>query len=290
MSPPSVTDQRLQPIHVAVTGAGAGIGAATVAALVSSGARVSAGDVIPGAAQSVAAAAAAVGPGTAAGFDLDVTSTARFRAFLAAAHDRFGPLDVLVGNAGVMWVGPFADEPESVTRRQLDVNVHGIIRGARLAVPDMVARGRGHLVTIASAASRVAPAGEATYAATKHAVLGYCTALRAELRGTGVHVSVILPTVVETELAAGTAHGRVRRLRPDDVATAVLATIRRPRPEVWVPGRVAALVRLRDVLPRRLREALTRAMVPDQVAATDPAARSGYHRRMLDPDGDVKDR
>jgi short-subunit dehydrogenase len=120
-------------------------------------------------------------------------------------------------------------------------------------------------------------------------VLGYCTALRAELRGTGVHVSVILPTVVETELAAGTAHGRVRRLRPDDVATAVLATIRRPRPEVWVPGRVAALVRLRDVLPRRLREALTRAMVPDQVAATDPAARSGYHRRMLDPDGDVKD-
>ncbi|GAA0909406.1 SDR family oxidoreductase [Virgisporangium ochraceum] len=230
--------------------------------------------------------AARRGPGDAAGFDLDVTGTASYRAFLAAARERFGPLDVLVGNAGVMWVGPFAAEPEEVTRRQLDVNVHGVIRGARLAVPDMVARGRGHLVTIASAASRVAPAGEATYAATKHAVLGYCTALRAELRGTGVRVSVVLPTVVETELAAGTAHGRVRRLRPDDVAAAVLATVRRPRPEVWVPRRVAALVRLRDVLPGRLREAMVRAMVPDQVAATDPAVRAEYHRRVL---GNVKD-
>jgi NADP-dependent 3-hydroxy acid dehydrogenase YdfG len=273
-------------LHVAVTGAGAGIGAATVGALVAAGARVSAGDLVGDAARSVAGAAARRGPGDAAGFDLDVTGTASYRAFLAAARERFGPLDVLVGNAGVMWVGPFAAEPEEVTRRQLDVNVHGVIRGARLAVPDMVARGRGHLVTIASAASRVAPAGEATYAATKHAVLGYCTALRAELRGTGVRVSVVLPTVVETELAAGTAHGRVRRLRPDDVAAAVLATVRRPRPEVWVPRRVAALVRLRDVLPGRLREAMVRAMVPDQVVATDPAVRAEYHRRVL---GDVKD-
>jgi hypothetical protein len=93
-----------------------------------------------------------------------------------------------------------------------------------------------------------------------------------------------MPTVVETELAAGTTHGRVRRLRPDDVAAAVVATIRRPRPEVYVPGSVAALVRLRDALPTRLREAMVRAMVPDQIAATDPATRAAYHRRALGVD------
>jgi NADP-dependent 3-hydroxy acid dehydrogenase YdfG len=267
--------------HVAVTGAAGGIGAATVAALVAAGARVSAGDLVEDAVRAVADAAGRNGPGKAHGQQLDVTDSSSYRAFLAAAQDRFGPLDVLVGNAGVMWVGPFAAEPEAAIRRQLDVNLHGIIRGAQLAVPGMVERGRGQLITVASVASRVAPAGEATYSATKHAVLGYCTALRAELRRTGVQVSVVLPTVVETELAAGTTHGRVRRLRPADVAAAVLGAVRRPRPEIYVPGSVAALVWLRDMLPARLREAMVRAMVPDQIAATDPETRTAYHRRAL---------
>jgi hypothetical protein len=271
----------LDGLHVAVTGAAGGIGTATVAALVAAGARVSAGDLTVEAAERAALEAAGRGPGDAAGLPLDVTDRASYLAFLSAAHDRFGPLDVLVGNAGVMWVGPFAAEPEAAVRRQLEVNLHGVIRGAQLAVPGMVERGRGQLITVASVASRVAPAGEATYSATKHAVLGYCTALRAELRATGVHVSVIMPTVVETELAAGTTHGRVRRLRPADVAAAVVATIRRPRPEVYVPGSVAALVRLRDALPSRVREAMVRAMVPDQIAATDPATRTAYHKRAL---------
>jgi NADP-dependent 3-hydroxy acid dehydrogenase YdfG len=274
----------LDGLHVAVTGAAGGIGAATVAALVAAGARVSAGDLTVEAAEQAAAEAAGRGPGEATGLPLDVTDRASYLAFLSAAHDRFGPLDVLVGNAGVMWVGSFAAEPEAAVRRQLEVNLHGVIRGAQLSVPGMVERGRGQLITIASVASRVAPAGEATYSATKHAVLGYCTALRAELRSTGVHVSVIMPTVVETELAAGTTHGRMRRLRPDDVAAAVVRTIRRPRPEVYVPGSVAALVRLRDALPTRLREAMVRAMVPDQIAATDPATRTAYHKRALDLD------
>jgi NADP-dependent 3-hydroxy acid dehydrogenase YdfG len=267
--------------HVAVTGAAGGIGAASVAALVAAGGRVSAGDLVADQVRAVADRAARGGPGDAVGLPLDVTDPASYRAFLAAAHDRFGPLDVLVGNAGVMWVGPFAAEPEAAVRRQLEVNVHGVIRGAQLAVPAMVERGRGQLITVASVASRIAPAGEATYSATKHAVLGYCTALRAELRGTGVDVSLIMPTVVETELAAGTTHGRVRRLRPDDVAAAVVRTVRRPRPEVYVPRSVAALVRLRDALPGRVREAMIRAMVPNQVAATDPATRTEYHRRAL---------
>ncbi len=83
------------------------------------------------------------------------------------------PLDALVNNAGVMWVGPFDEEPEAAARRMMEVNFFGVVRGTRLVLPAMRARRSGHVVTVASVASHIAPAGEATYAATKHAVLGW---------------------------------------------------------------------------------------------------------------------
>ena len=126
------------------------------------------------------------------------------------------------------------------------------------------------------------PAGEATYAATKHGVLGYLTGVRAELRGSGVELSVVMPGVVDTELAAGTATGAARMLTPDDVAEAVVAAIRRPRFEVTLPGHVGPLVRWCNVLPQRVRDFLTRLMVPDQVTAVDgTTAREDYEARSL---------
>jgi short-subunit dehydrogenase len=180
-----------------------------------------------------------------------------------------------------MWVGPYEDEPEAAALKQMDVNFHGVARGMRLALPPMVARGRGHVVNVASAASRLVPAGEATYGATKHAVLGYCTAVRAELRGTGVELSVVMPVVVETELAAGTSHGRGPRLSVQDVADAVARTIDRPRFEVPVPGSVGLLMRLVAVLPQRARDLLWARAMPDQVRDADRAARRDYEARSL---------
>ena len=84
-------------------------------------------------------------------------------------------------------------------RRQVDVNVHGVILGCKLALPGMLARGSGHIVNVASAAAKVGVPREAVYAATKHAVLGLSESLRAELRGTGVELSVVLPGLVRTE-------------------------------------------------------------------------------------------
>jgi hypothetical protein len=213
---------------------------------------------------------------------LDVTDTASYTSFLSTVEDQLGPVDVLVSNAGVMWVGSYDEEPEAVAHKQFEVNFHGVARGVKLVAPGMVARGRGHLVTIASAASRIAPAGEATYAATKHAVYGYCNALRGELRGTGVAVTVVMPSVVETELARGTAHGSVARLRPADVAAAVVKTVRRPRFEVYVPRRLAVLDRALGVLPGRTRLAAHDALVPDQRRGTDMAARADYQREKFD--------
>lgn len=265
---------------VAITGGARGIGREIARQLAAAGARVAIGDCDSDA---VAATATELGPAV-YGLPLDVTDTASFRDFLAAIEAQCGPVDVLVNNAGVMWAGPFDTEPESATRRMLEVNLHGVIRGVQLAAPAMAARGHGHIVTIASAAARLSPPGESTYAATKYGVRGYLTGVREELRGSGVRLSMIMPAVVDTELAAGTATGAAKLLQPTDVARAALRVITRPRFEVTVPGYVGPLSRVVDVVPQRARDVVLRRLVPNQVAATQgSSARARYQSQLLTP-------
>jgi NADP-dependent 3-hydroxy acid dehydrogenase YdfG len=259
-------------LTVAITGAGRGIGAAVAAELSARGARVALGDIDLPAAE----AAARRLPGSVVAVKVDVTVQGEVAAFVGRAEEEFGPLDVLINNAGVMWVGPFAAEPAAAARRQFDVNVHGVLHGFKAAVPGMRARGRGHIVTVASAASRISPPGESTYAASKHAVYGYSAGVRQELRASGVHVSVVMPSVVETELARGTAHGSVRRLTATEVARAVVRVIERPRFEVFVPGRLDPLTRLLALLPQAGRDLAYRIAVPDQLRLSDLEARADY--------------
>lgn len=277
---------RLRPVAgrvVAVTGGARGIGAAVATVLARLGARVAIGDRDTAAAQALARRLG----GAVLALPLDVTSTASYRRFLDTVEQRLGPLEVLVNNAGVMWVGPFEEEPDEAVERQFAVNTLGVIRGTRLAAPRMQAAGGGHLVTIASAASRISPRGQASYAATKHAVYGYLSAVRAELRGTGVDVSVVMPTVVRTELARGTGHGVVPLLESEHVARAVLSALVRPRFEVFVPGYVGGLVRLLALLPQPLRDLATRFALPNQLVEADRAARRDYERAALFTDPSV---
>ena len=263
---------------VAVTGGARGIGAAIAAEIVRRGGSVALGDVDAAGAE---AAAAALGE-CAAGFHLDVTDGASFEAFLDTAEERLGALDVLVNNAGIMWVGRFDAEPEEVALKQFDVNLHGVLRGMKLAAARMRARGRGHIVNVASSASKIAPPGEATYCASKHAVYGYSVAVREELRGSGVEVSVVMPVVVETELAAGTSSGRGRSLQPGDVARAVADAIEKPRFDVFVPRSISAFVRTLALLPESARVRLARFAVPNQVQETDFSARRGYEAEQVE--------
>ncbi|GEE01218.1 putative short chain dehydrogenase/reductase [Gordonia spumicola] len=257
---------------IAVTGGGRGIGLAIARRLADEGARVAIGDLAP----------AADIPGIRA-YPLDVTDDASFDAFLTSVRADLGPLDVLVNNAGVMWVGPFDAEPTAAAEAMVAVNLLGVIRGVRLAAPAMRDRGAGQIVTVASAASRLAPPGEATYAATKHGVLGYLTGVREELRGTGVTVTVVMPTVVDTELAAGTESGSVPAMTPDDVAGAVVGAIGGRRFHVWVPGRVGPLVAVAGILPQTVRDLVMRLAVPDQVrAVAGSSERTTYERGLVD--------
>ncbi len=265
--------KRLDGWVVAITGAAQGIGLATAHAFVAAGAHVAMGDL-----DGALASREAENLGSAArGYPLDVTDEQSFADFLTAAEAAFGrPLDVLVNNAGIMWVGPFADEPNAAAQRQFDVNVHGVIRGMKLALPGMRRRRRGQIVNVASAASKLPTAGEATYSATKHAVYGYSAAVRRELRGSGVGISVVMPVVVQTALAAGTSTGKGRLLLPGDVASAVVSAVQSGRFDVYVPRSTGFWARLVMVIPSWGRDALYRIAMPDQVRDADVAARATY--------------
>ncbi|GAB20705.1 putative oxidoreductase [Gordonia effusa NBRC 100432] len=264
---------------VAVTGGARGIGQAIATELADRGARVAIGDVGVEASTSPLAAVDAVRQ-----YPLDVTDEQSFEAFLASVTADLGPIDILINNAGVMWVGPFDAEPAKAAEKVIAVNLLGVIRGVRLAAPAMRARGRGQIITIASAASRLAPPGESTYAASKHGVLGYLTGVREELRGSGVTLSVVMPTVVETELAVGTSAGSVRRLAPSDIADAVIDTIGRRRFQVWVPSSVGPLVAVTGILPQRLRDEVLRRTVPNQVAAVKDSDSRAEYEHTIDDD------
>ena len=256
---------------MAVTGGGRGIGLATARALAGRGARVAVGDLDAELAQAA---------GGELGAALDVTSRDSFAAYLAPVGERLGRLDELVNNAGVMHVGPFLEESDEWTQRQVDVNLHGVILGMKLALPPMVARGSGHVVNVASAAAKVAVPREAVYAATKHAVLGLSESVRAELRGTGVDLSVVMPGLVRTDLAAGTLKGS-RVLTPEQVATAIVGAIERPRFDVYVPRAYAAISTVGQLLPRRAREAVLRLAGAERATTgTTPEQRAAYEARV----------
>jgi NAD(P)-dependent dehydrogenase (short-subunit alcohol dehydrogenase family) len=264
---------------VAITGGARGIGRATAALLAEAGARVAIGDVDAAAAERTARE---LGAGV-RGFALDVTDRGAFSRFLAAVEQAFGPPDVLVNNAGVMRVGSFLEEPEAATRRQLEVNLGGVLLGMQLVLPGMLARGRGHVVNVASSAGKAGVPGIATYAASKHAVVGLTEAVRMEHRGAGVELSVVLPAVVNTELAAGAGRTPgVRLLEPVDVARAILGLLERPRFEVYVPRHAGLFARLGAALPYPLRERLARLVGVDRVMmGADLSRRTAYEARLL---------
>lgn len=264
-------------LSVVITGAARGIGAATAELLVEHGARVALGDrdldVVAEVADRLGGAAIAA--------RLDVASSASWAEFLEATS-QFGPIDVLVNNAGIMPLGSVLKEPDEVARAVFDVNVHGIINGTKAVGPGMVERGRGHIINVASAVGRIAVADGATYSASKFAAIGFTEATRAELRPYGVDVTAVLPTVVRTELAAGVPDTRgVKPVTAEDVAEVIAGAIRRPRAELWVPRWVQGMTRTTSMLPRPLQEAIAKAFKADQVlASADHAARAAYERRI----------
>src|SRR3954447_21617938 len=266
---------------VAITGGARGIGKATATALVRKGCRVAIGDLDLALAEQTAAG---LGGGTIA-LTLDVTDRASFARFLDETERQLGPVDVVVNNAGIMPVTPFVEESDGSIRRQLDINLYGVIVGTQLAIERMRPRRSGHVVNIASSAGKAGVPGIATYSATKHAVVGLTEAVRAEHSDDGIEFSYVMPITVNTQLIEGVKDQRgLKRIEPEDVAAEIVDALETGKVDVYVPKQLRASVMMGGILPRKAREAVGRLMGVDKVMTeVDPQARKAYEERVAAP-------
>lgn len=261
---------------VAVSGGGRGIGAATAAAFAAGGADVWIGDLDA----EVARATAAQIPGAQAR-ELDVRSRESWRSLVDEVLGAHGRIDVLVNNAGVMPVGPFAGEAEAVTDLMVDVNLRGMLSGMAAVLPAMTAAGRGHIVNVSSMAGAIPLPGMVTYNATKYGVLGASLAARREFDGTGVTVSAVLPAAVRTELSSGADLSALPTVDPVQVATQILRTLSTRAARVSSPTWVRHGWRLAETfVPETIERAARRLIRHDQALDLDPVDRRDYLGRI----------
>jgi NADP-dependent 3-hydroxy acid dehydrogenase YdfG len=219
---------------IAITGASSGIGEATATLLAERGAKVVAGARRIDRLQKLAAAISAKG-GEIRVRAVDVTKRADVEAFIAFAKAEFGAVDVLVNNAGIMPLSLLAQLKTDEWDRMIDVNIRGVLNGIAAVLPDMKARGSGHIVNVASVAAHgVAPTG-AVYCATKYAVWAISDGLRQE--NPELRVTIVSPGVVATELGNDISDAaaksflvdlRKAALTPDAIARAIGYAVEQP--------------------------------------------------------------
>jgi short-subunit dehydrogenase len=227
---------RLEGTVALVTGGSSGIGAATARALAAAGSR----PLIAG--RDAGRLAEVAGPAGGTALVADLATADGPAALAAAATEAAGPggLDILVSNAGLGWAGPLGEMPDGRDRELIAVNLTAPVQLARLLVPAMAARGRGHLVFVSSIAGATGVRGEAVYSAAKAGLACFAESLAYELAGTGVGISVIVPGVIDTPFfeRRGRPYDRRRPvpLPPERVATAITAAVTANHRVVYVPA------------------------------------------------------
>lgn len=216
---------------VLITGASSGIGEATARDLAAAGARL-----FIGARRGERLQALAEELGAAVAWrTLDVTDGADFDAFVDTAEKRFGRIDALVNNAGVMPLSPLAALKRDEWKRMIDVNIHGVLNGIAAVLPRFVSQQHGHVVNVASVAAQIVVPTAAVYCGTKHAVRAITEGLRQE--HDEIRSTLISPGVVATELghditdpavATALTGWRKKALTPDAIARAVRFALEQP--------------------------------------------------------------
>jgi NADP-dependent 3-hydroxy acid dehydrogenase YdfG len=207
-----------------ITGASGGIGAATARLLAAQGARVA---LASRRGSDLGLAGALARP-------CDVRDAGQLERLVNETVERFGGLDVLVANAGVGAYGDFLELAPEHLEEMVDVNVKGLLYTVRAGLPALLQSSAADLVVVASVAGQRAPEGEAVYAASKFAQVGFMRSLDHELFRRGVRCSILAPGGVETAFAMG--RGRTPEdpdlagmLRSEEVADAVMYAVTRPR-------------------------------------------------------------
>jgi NADP-dependent 3-hydroxy acid dehydrogenase YdfG len=221
-----------------VTGASSGIGEATALALAKAGAKVALAARRRDRLETLAEQVRAAG-GEALVLEVDYGDERAAAESVRSVEQAWGRLDILINNAGVMYLEPVAEDALERWRRMLEVNVLGLIAATAAALPGMRERKTGHIVNISSTAGRIGNPNGAGYSATKFGVVGFSEGLRKEVHQDNIRVTTIEPGVVETELREHVAHPQaqqgikayaesMRQLRSTDIADLILFVVSRP--------------------------------------------------------------
>jgi NAD(P)-dependent dehydrogenase (short-subunit alcohol dehydrogenase family) len=228
-------------LHALVTGGARGIGAAIAQRLVADGLRVTVLSRSGAAPHGLHAVAA------------DVADAQQVQSAVLRAQERYGPIQILVNNAGQAESAPFAKMDEALWRRMLDVNLTGTMLCTQAVLPGMLQAGWGRIVNVASTAGQVGYAYVSAYCAAKHGVIGLTRSLALELAGKGVTVNAVCPGYTDTDIVRDSiarvvaktgrtpeearaefvkSNPQGRLVDPDEVADAV----------AWLCGRAASAV------------------------------------------------
>ena len=252
-----MNEKRFEGQVVVVTGASSGIGRAAALAFAREGAKTvllsRSREKLDAVAEEIRALGqeAFVAPA-------DVASKEEVDAAIAEVLAQYGRIDVLFNNAGKSEVGP-TDAPGFVdgVREMFDIDYLGMVRVTQAVVPGMRRQGSGQILNMSSVMGRKAFANFGGYASVMHAIIGYSDALRQELRGAGIDVSVILPSLTQTPLLSRVEPEEMpppfRRLTPihvDQVAEAALNGLARRKARIEVPWQPRLLMFAQAVSPR----------------------------------------
>ena len=221
-----------------VTGASSGFGEATALTLARAGATVALAARRADRLEAVARQIEADG-GKAHIVVADFLHEAEVVRAVAEAEAAMGRLDILINNAGVMYLEPVAEADLGRWRQMIELNLMALITASQAAARGMIRRGTGDIVNISSTAGRTANANGAAYSATKWGVVGFSESLRKELVPAKVRVTVIEPGLAQTELRDHVVHtgartavdawaGSVRQLQAEDIANAILYAVGQP--------------------------------------------------------------
>jgi short-subunit dehydrogenase len=239
-----------------ITGASSGIGHATALELASRGAHVVLAARRLQQLEELAAKCRSLGV-RARAIELDVRHRESCYAIADVVTAEFGRIDILVNNAGFAIFDPIEKASPDDLERMMQTNYFGAMNCTKAVLPQMLQRGEGAIVNVASIAGIMGFAGMGGYSATKFALIGFTEALRDELIGRGIAVSLVCPATTRTEFFVTAEKGKmpaasrlILAIPPERVAQTIARAIRRGTPRIVVPSTAAMFMKFKEIFPR----------------------------------------